>query len=87
MYCNSTAWLLRRLCGVTFSATLEDKPHLHDDVLARIAEEAAGFRTSSERVHTALAAHFQNKPAPHFAQRAGRAFEPEWLAKLREWAG
>ncbi len=81
-----TVWLLHRLCGVTFSATLEEKPQLHDDVIARIAENAAGLRIANERVHTALAAHFKNKTTPYLAQRTSRNFEPEWLARLKRCA-
>ncbi len=81
-----TAWLLHRICGVTFSATIEDKPHLHEDVIARIAEDAVGLRIGNERIKATLNAHFSKKPSPHLARRTSCSFEPDWLAQLREWA-
>jgi glycosyltransferase involved in cell wall biosynthesis len=78
------AWVLRRLCGVTISATIEDRPPLHEDVLVLLAKECAGIRTSNAELAGKLKAI--GAGAPRVESAKGRGFDANWLARLHEWS-
>jgi glycosyltransferase involved in cell wall biosynthesis len=76
-----TAWLLHRLCGVTISATIEDKPSLHADPLLIIARDCAALRAAADPFAEA------DDPRPKVTvQKSGRGFDAAWLARLRDLA-
>jgi hypothetical protein len=76
-----TAWLLRRLCGVTVSATIEDKPAIHGDPLLILARDCAALRSGADPFTEA------GEPRPKVTlQRSGRGFDAAWLARLHELA-
>lgn len=77
-------WMLRKLTGVTLSATLEEKsPHLADAVVAKLAPDCAGLRILGE----GIAFEPDQKPPIVVRHKHGRAIEPEWLAQLAKWGG
>ena len=78
------AWVLRRICGVTISATIEDNPPLHDDVLVSLAKECIGIRTANKVLAEKLRAIGAGGPQGESAK--GRGFDPNWLARLHEWS-
>ncbi len=77
------AWLLRRLTGVTISASIEERSPMHDDALITLAKDCAAIRCVDNRVAEKL-----REAGVASVQAAGRArgFETPWLEKLREWA-
>ncbi len=83
-----TAWLLKQLCKITISATLEDENALPESILALLAEDCAGVRlpAKKEKILSALA----NSSGPPFvlAQKwkLSRKVAPEWIAKLLAWS-
>ncbi len=79
-----TAWILRRLTGVTISATVEEKSVIHPTILCEMAPDFEGFRIAGKRSDDPFAAA-SKRPAT-VAQRSGRNFEPEWMDMLRRWA-
>ncbi|MEK0451277.1 MAG: hypothetical protein RL088_3545 [Verrucomicrobiota bacterium] len=80
-----SAWILKRLTGVTISATIEEKCVIPASILCELAPDFAGFRIAGKRSDDPLA---NTGPARPFtvAQRSGRNFEPEWLEALRRWS-
>jgi hypothetical protein len=80
-----SAWILKRLTGVTISATIEEKSVIPASILCELAPDFAGFRIAGKRSDDPLA---NTGPARPFtvAQRSGRNFEPEWLEALRRWS-
>jgi hypothetical protein len=80
-------WMLRKLCGVTLSASIEDKnPHLPGSVIAQLAEECAGIRLTSEELHEKLAPSFGSSGRFLLRHKQGRAIEPEFISRLAAWA-
>ncbi len=79
------AWILKRLTGITISATIEEKSIIPASILCELAPDFAGFRIAGKRSDDPLA---NTGPARPFtvAQRSGRNFEPEWLEALRRWS-
>jgi glycosyltransferase involved in cell wall biosynthesis len=79
------AWLLRRLTGVTMSASLDDKSPLHEDTAVLFAKDCAGLRLARGYLEEKLAA--SDKSGPFVLNcKSGRGFEPEWLARLKTWS-
>ncbi|MEA3209729.1 MAG: hypothetical protein QOE70_2786 [Chthoniobacter sp.] len=79
-------WMLRKLCGITLSVTIEEKnPYLPSSVIVQLAAECAGVRLSGEDLHDELTAQFKAAGQFLLRHRHGRAIEPEWLGKLRQW--
>jgi hypothetical protein len=77
-------WMLRKLCGVTLSASIEEKGgHLPNSVVAQLAEECAGLRVANDDLHDELAPSFGDRTL--IRHKHGRAIEPDWLAKLKHW--
>jgi glycosyltransferase involved in cell wall biosynthesis len=79
-----TAWLLRKLSGVTISATIEDRAPLHDDPLTTLARECVGVRVESDRFAEKIPAAGQRGPI--IERKVGRNFDEAWLTKLRNWS-
>jgi hypothetical protein len=79
------AWLLRRLAGVTISASLDEKAAIHDETLAVIAKDCTGLRVSRGRMEEKLSSSGVKGPSI-FVHKSGRGYEPEWLAKLKSWS-
>lgn len=78
------AWLLRKLCGVTISATIEDHPELHDDPIMTIAPDCVGLRIGNSRLIEKVRA--LGASAPDLEVKSGRSLEPNWLNRLRKWS-
>jgi glycosyltransferase involved in cell wall biosynthesis len=78
------AWLLRRLCGVTISATIEEKAAMHEDALLTLTGDCVGIRCGHERLTEKLRA--ADSPGPLIAPSSGRGFDDAWLQKVREWS-
>lgn len=77
-------WMLRKLCGVTLSASIEEKGgHLPNSVVGQLAGECAGLRVASEEMYEELAPTFKGRVL--IRHKHGRAIEPDWLAKLKNW--
>lgn len=79
-----TAWILRRLCGVTISGGIEDAPRLHEDTLGRIAGDFSGLRVQSPKIADRLSA--LDGACAFTTPQRGRNFDPAWIAKLGEWS-
>ncbi len=79
-----TAWILRRLCGVTISGGIEDDPHIHHDTLSRIARDFSGLRVQSAKIAGRLAS--LEEPCPFTTPQRGRNFDSQWIAKLGGWS-
>jgi glycosyltransferase involved in cell wall biosynthesis len=80
-------WMLRKLCGVTLSASIEEKsPHLAGSVIAQLAGECAGLRLSSEELHKELAPSFKADGRFLLLHKHGRTVEPEFISRLAAWA-
>lgn len=80
-----TAWILKRLTGVTVSATIEEKSAIPASVLCEMAAEFEGFRIAGKRSDDPFADAGAKRPFT-VAQKSGRNFEPEWMDMLRRWA-
>jgi glycosyltransferase involved in cell wall biosynthesis len=80
-----TAWILRKLTGVTISATVEEKSAIHPSILCEMAPEFGGFRIAGKRSDDPFAGTGNKRPFT-VAQKSGRNFEPEWMDMLRRWA-
>ncbi len=84
-----TAWILRRLCGVTVSATIDEQPEFSQSVFAKLAVDCVGLRvTPSAPEWAAQCEAASNIPLMLRAakNKRGQALEPEWLGKLSEWS-
>jgi glycosyltransferase involved in cell wall biosynthesis len=80
-------WLLRKLCGVTLSASIEEKnPHLPGSVIVQLVEECAGLRLSNADLHKELAPRFKAGGRFLLLHKHGRAVEPEFISRLAAWA-
>lgn len=82
-------WMLRRLCGVTLSASVEEESaELPGSVLVKLAREFTGLRTPRRDI--AWAGELAKSPNAPFISTAkgkrGLPLDPEWLAKLTEWS-
>lgn len=78
-------WMLRKLCGVTLSASIEDKgTAVPSSVIAQLSEECSGLRVAGEELHETLAPTFSQRTL--LRHKHGRAIELEWLAKLKGWS-
>lgn len=79
-----TAWLLRRLTGVTISATIEDRPAIPDDALLVLARDCVAVRCGHDRV----AAKIRVLEAKGLIvdPRGGKGFGSAWLQKLQAWS-
>jgi glycosyltransferase involved in cell wall biosynthesis len=80
-----TAWILRRLTGVTVSATIEEKTTIPPSILCEMAPEFSGFRIAGKRSDDPFAEAGKQRPFT-VAQKSGRNFEPEWMDMLKRWA-
>ncbi len=80
-----TAWILRRLTGVTVSATIEEKSAIPAAVLCEMAPDFTGFRIAGKRSDDPFAEAGPARPYT-VAQKSGRNFEPEWMDMLHRWA-
>lgn len=77
-------WILHKLCGVTLSATLEEKsPHLASSIVVQLAPDCAGLRVAGDELHNELAPLFKGRVL--LRHKHGRAIEPEFLARLKGW--
>jgi glycosyltransferase involved in cell wall biosynthesis len=86
-----TAWLLRRLSGITLSATIDGRePEFADSVLQKLGKDCVGLRVAlgepawverleSETTGPLITVRRQ--------KRAPTELEPEWIGKLSEWSG
>ncbi len=76
-------WMLRKLCGITLSVTLEEKsPHLPE---LRGRQARRGVRW---RAHPGDGFASETRPSlagPLSRHKHGRAIEPEWLVHLEKW--
>ncbi len=80
-------WMLRKLCGVTLSASIEEKnPHLPGSVITQLATECAGLRLGSSELHKELAPEFKKDGRFLLLHKHGRAVEPEFISRLAAWA-
>ncbi len=80
-------WLLRKLTGVTLSASIEDKAtHLPGSVIAQLAADCAGLRVGSGELHDKLAPEFKANGRFLLRHKHGRAIEPEFISRLAAWA-
>ncbi len=83
-----TAWILRKLCAVTISATLGKELTLPTSVVAQLAKECVGVRLTVKNME--LVMHFEKDRKGRFylppRGRFARGIEPEWLPKLAEWS-
>ena len=80
-------WMLRKLCGVTLSASLEEKnAHLPGSVIVQLAAECAGLRLGSADLHAELAPAFKTDGRFLLLHKHGRAVEPEFISRLAAWA-
>jgi hypothetical protein len=82
------AWMLHRLCGISYSVSLEEKTvTLPKTTMLRLTRESIGLRIAGG---SAAAEIFKAEPARprqmlvHHKQ--GRALEPEWIAHLLQWS-
>ncbi len=84
-----TAWIARRLCGVTISATLGESLSLPTSVTAQLARECTGIRLNGKNPDLLAQLEKQAQPGAVFQakRKFSRAIEPEWLAKLAASAG
>jgi len=76
------AWLLRRLTGVTISATLEEKPAIHDDVLLVMAKDCAGV--AGDRLHAKLRAGAEGSGV--VSPKTWKSADVDCFASLRQWS-
>ena len=80
-------WMLRKLTGVTLSASIEEKnPYLPGSVIAQLAGECAGLRVASDDLHDRLAPDFAANGRYLLRRKQGRAVEPEFVSHLAAWA-
>jgi hypothetical protein len=80
-------WMLRKLCGITLSASIEEKnPHLPGSVIVQLAAECAGLRLSSAEMHKELAPQFKGDGRFLLHHKHGRTVEPEFISRLAAWA-
>ena len=80
-----TAWMLRRLTGVTISATIEEKSTIPGPILCAMAPDFKGFRIAGKRSDDPFDEAGPARPYT-VAQKSGRHFEQEWLDMLRRWS-
>ncbi len=80
-----TAWMLRRLTGVTISATIEEKSAIPAAILCEMAPDFKGFRIAGKRSDDPFDEAGPARPYT-VAQKSGRHFEQEWLDMLRRWS-
>lgn len=79
------AWLLKKLGGVSISASLDDKVALHDETLTVLLKECAGIRVMRGRMEEKIPKP-QGGSGPYvLVHKSGRGFEPEWMGKLKGW--
>jgi hypothetical protein len=80
-------WMLRKLCGITLSASIEEKnAHLPASVISHLSRECAGLRLSNEELHKELAPQFKSDGRFLLLHKHGRAVEPEFISRLAAWA-
>jgi glycosyltransferase involved in cell wall biosynthesis len=80
-------WMLRKLCGVTLSASIEDKsPHLAGSVVAQLSAECAGLRLGNADLYKQLAPEFAANGRFLLHNKTSRAIEPEFISHLAAWA-
>ncbi len=80
------AWLLRKLGGITISASLDEKMALHDETVSVLTRDTAGLRVTRGRAEEKVPAPPRDGHGPYvLVHKSGRGFEPEWLAKLKAW--
>ena len=80
------AWLLRKLGGVTISATIDDKAAIHDETLAVLTKECLGLRVARGRMEEKVPATGKGAGPFILIHKSGRGLEPEWLGKLKLWS-
>jgi glycosyltransferase involved in cell wall biosynthesis len=80
-------WLLNRLCGVSYSVTVEPgESFLPRSVVIKLAGEAISVRIPSEEVATEFSkANPSAARASFHRYKPGRSLEPEWLTQFATW--
>lgn len=82
-----TGWILRRLCGLTLSVTLEHKTHgIGDAVLTKLLRDCVAVRCGFEPAvcEKWLGA---NGTRPLLSRyKPSRPHDPEWLGRLKGWS-
>ena len=87
-----SAWLLHRLCGISFSVTLDaEEAELSESALSRILRDASGVRARTEDLRrTPWLEEIKGasgEKLPVLRRRRGEPVEPAWLQKLAAWGG
>jgi hypothetical protein len=77
--------MLRRLTGVTISATIEEKSTIPGTILCEMALDFSGFRIAGKRSDDPFDEAGPARPYT-VAQKSGRHFEQEWMDMLRRWS-
>ncbi|MHA3771044.1 glycosyltransferase [Verrucomicrobiota bacterium sgz303538] len=84
-----TGWILRRLCGVTLSATIDEHTEFSSSVFAKLASDCVGLRITPSAPE--WVAKCDKAPGTPWLltskSKRGQSLEPEWLGKLNEWSG
>ena len=80
------AWMLRKLTGITVSATIEEKPFLSLTAIERLAPDCTGLRVWDDALHESLLPLFIPAGRVLLHHRHGRAIEPEFISRLKSWA-
>lgn len=84
-----TGWILRRLCGVTLSVTIDEQMEFTPSVFAKLVSDCVGVRvTQSAPEWAAQSATSDGLPLMLRSTKSkrGQVLEPEWLGKLSEWS-
>jgi hypothetical protein len=79
-------WMLRRLCNVTLSTSIEEKNGiLADAVMAKLLPHCVGVRVLGEAAAVSVADSNATPPPVLIRHKHGRTLEPAWLAHLAQW--
>jgi glycosyltransferase involved in cell wall biosynthesis len=80
-------WLLHKLCGVTLSASIEEKnAFLPGSLIVQLAADCAGLRVGGRDLHEKLEPEFKAPDRFLIRHKHGRAIEPEFISRLAAWA-
>ena len=82
-------WMLRRLCALSLSVSLEEKsPHLPESVILALARSSVGVRVAGRGFSAEnFNAGSSDKGPTVVHHKHGRALEKEWIVQLRDWGG
>jgi hypothetical protein len=82
-----TGWILRRLCGVTLSVTLEKKETgLGDTLLGRMLRDCVGVRCGFDEAVCEKWLNGQPSRPVVVPFKPGRAVEAPWGEQMQRWA-